>query len=334
MVDSVPAASLPAGLPLDCLVQVVHLPLGDQGEDSFAYNFSLPALHTQAVFDGCGGSGAWQYSEYRGATGAFVSSHIVARVYLDWFNALDPSALPGADHLALSFHDAAEAALKKAEQSCAPMRVSGSLVKSFPTTASVALVRRADASSLSLTALNAGDSRVYFLTPASGLVQLTDDDSRGNPDPLESLRAGAPMSNLISASSPFEIRAREVRVPLPCAVICASDGVFGFLRSPMDFEYVLLDSLRRASSFSVFEEALKQAVVRVTGDDSTCLVSFYGFDSLARAQQLLRPRYLHVASLIRMLDNAGSEAEISEVMAKIWPEYKAATVFSCMRKQE
>ena len=329
-----PVTSLPASLPLDCMTQVVHLPLGDRGEDAFAYNINHPALHTQAVFDGCGGSGAWHYPEYREATGAFVSSHVVAQTYLDWFASLDPAALPDPEHLAGSFHDAAEAALKKAEKSCAPMRVSGSLVKSFPTTASVALIRRADASSLSVIALNAGDSRVYFLTPDSGLVQITDDDSRGNPDPLESLRAGAPMSNLISASSPFGIRSVEVRVPLPCAVVCASDGVFGFLRSPMDFEYVLLDSLRRATSFAAFEEALKQAVVRVTGDDSTCLISFYGFDSLARAQQLLRPRYLHVASLVRMLDSSGSEAETAEIMAKIWPEYKAATVLSCARKQE
>lgn len=321
-------------LPLDCVTQVVHLPLGDQGEDAFAYDFSLPSLHTQAVFDGCGGSGAWQYPEYRNATGAFVSSHVIAREYLDWFRSLNPDDPQNPEQLAASFHDVSEAALKKAENSCAPMRVAGSLVKSFPTTASVALIRETGASSLSLTALNAGDSRVYYLTPADGLVQLTDDDSRGNPDPMESLRVSAPMSNLVSASSPFKIRAREVRIPLPCVVICASDGVFGFLRSPMDFEYILLDSLRLASSFAAFEDALKQAVVRVTGDDSTFLASFYGFGSLAQAQQLLRPRYLKVASLIHELDAAGSEAETAEILSRIWPDYKAATVYSCAPKQE
>ena len=102
----------------------------------------------------------------------------------------------------------------------------------------------------------------------------------------------------------------------------------------MDFEYILLDSLMRAGSFGSFEEIFKQAVMQVTGDDSTCIAAFYGFGSITRVQELLRPRFLEVSSLIRTLDSAVSEAEMMTDMARIWKDYKTATVFSCMRKQE
>lgn len=59
---------------LDCYLEIVHKPLKEKGEDAFAYNFESDAVHYQAVFDGCGGSGSWQYAEYKNATGAFSGS--------------------------------------------------------------------------------------------------------------------------------------------------------------------------------------------------------------------------------------------------------------------
>ena len=75
---------------LECIVEIVHKPLGEKGEDAFAYSFEKDTVHTQAVFDGCGGSGSWQYAEFKNATGAFVSAQSMAKAYLDWFNKLPP----------------------------------------------------------------------------------------------------------------------------------------------------------------------------------------------------------------------------------------------------
>ena len=315
---------------LDCVVTVAHKPLGDQGEDAFAFDFTRRSLHAQAVFDGCGGAGAWRYPEFFDRTGAFVSAQTMARTFLDWVSGLD-SALDDPSALAESFRAMAEATLKDLKGRASPMGVSGTLVKAFPSTASVALLRPAGEGAVELTALNVGDSRVYFLTPGQGLVQLTRDDTRGRPDPMESLRESAPLSDMLNADKPFAVKASRVVLPMPCAALCASDGMFGFLRSPMDFEHLLLDCLMRADSVSAFEQDLRDRVVAVTGDDSTCVLSFYGWGSLPDMKRALADRYRAVGALVAQLDAAAPE-ELDALMDRLWDEYKEGDVYDERRE--
>lgn len=309
---------------LDCVVTVDYKPLGNQGEDAYCYDFTDAGLHAQAVFDGCGGAGAWRYPEYYDRTGAFVAAQTMARSFPEWLAALK-GELPEPPALAESFRAAAKDALTELKQNAAPMGVSGTLVKAFPTTASVALMRPA-AEGLELTVLNSGDSRVYFLTPDRGLVQLTKDDSRGHPDPMESLKESAPLSDMLNADKPFEVKAMRLTLPMPCAVLCASDGMFGFLRSPMDFEHLLLDELMRADSLSAFEKAVKAKIVAVTGDDSTCVMSFYGWGSLDAMKRSLAGRHRIVADLIAQMDAAAPD-ERDEVIHRLWADYKQNAIY-------
>lgn len=317
---------------LGSFAEICYKPLGEKGEDALAYNLSRLDMHAMAVFDGCGGAGAWKYPEYRNASGAFVAAQSMAELFLAWFDSQSVSALAAPGELADSFHHAADERLQALKRRCAPMGVAGSLVKSFPCTASVAITAREERDSILLTALNAGDSRVYFLSPSCGLIQLTQDDSRGHPDALQNLRDNAALSNLLNADKPFQVSVRQARIKLPCAVICATDGAFGFLRSPMDFEHMLLKALLSASSMAAFEQLFESAVREATGDDSTCLLSFYGWNSYDGLKDDLQQRFAYVQRLIDRMDDAGEDrAAAEQVILQTWQAYKKQTVWDEMQ---
>lgn len=312
---------------LTFIAGVDHRPLGDQGEDAYVYRFDGAGLHAQAVFDGCGGSGSWKHADYGNASSAFVAAQSMAAFCHRWVETILEAELADPPLLAERFRRESSAYLRQLKAQSAPMGVSGTMIKAFPCTASIALMEPRPGS-LTLTALNAGDSRVYFLTPRHGLVQLTSDDSRGNPDPMRSLRESAVLSNILSADKDYKIRWRQVQLEGPCAVICATDGMFGFLRSPMDFEYLLLESLMKATSVEDFEARFKEQIVRVTGDDSTCVMAFYGFDSLENTQALLADRFHRVAEIIRALDEVkGNVQEMNAAIDQAWEAYKPAAMY-------
>lgn len=304
-----------------------HRPLGDKGEDAYAFDFAHHQFHVQAVFDGCGGAGAWKYPEFKNATGAFVAAQMMAGTFQHWCTSLTLEMLSNPSLAADSFHSAAEQSLQDCKAKCAPMGVTGSLVKAFPCTATISIQEYRDPHHLQVTALNAGDSRVYILTPQDGLLQFTKDDSRGNPDPLESLRDSVPLSNLLNADKPFRITPSSVTVPLPCAIICATDGMFGFFRSPMDFEYILLDTLVHARTIHEFEDNFKKRVVEVTGDDSTCIASFYGFHNMNEVRTKMNGRYKQITQMIQDIDHAGRErAAVEAAIYQQWSTYKQQTI--------
>lgn len=322
--------AIPGRPVLDCFLEVFYSPRGDKSEDAFAYSFEKTSIHSQAVFDGCGGSGSWKYAEFKNATGALVAAQSIAREYLAWLNSLTPEQLPDPERVGESFHAMADKTLSGLKNSCAPMKVSGSLVKAFPCTASAAIMT-GDENDLYLTTMNAGDSRVYFLTPQTGLVQLTNDDSAGNPDPMESLRESAPMTEMLNADKPYTIKTRRLKLACPCAILCATDGVFSYVRSPMDFEYLLLDALMNSDSFALYEEKLKERIGKITGDDCACVISFYGWGSFENTRKKLKSRYDGLKSIVASLDAAMETGTLDRELERIWAEYKTQTVFDEMQ---
>ena len=73
-------------------------------------------------------------------------------------------------------------------------------------------------------------------------LQCTRDHLRGDPDPFESLYRDRPLSALISADAPVALSLRRLRVPKPCVLLVATDGAFGCLPTPMEFEMLLLNT--------------------------------------------------------------------------------------------
>ena len=304
---------------------IAHSPLAEKGEDSYAYDFTQPRVHAQAVFDGCGGAGAWPYAEFGNASGAYVAAQAMAEAFLTWSARLAPG-MPAAE-MAESFRVLAQDTLTGLKDKCAPMGVSGSLVKAFPCTAAVAVQQMASLNRMTLTTLNAGDSRVYYLTPDDGLVQVTRDESRGNPDPMQSLRDSAPLSNLLNADKHFRVTPFQVELPLPCAVICCSDGMFGFLRSPMDFEHLLLHTLLHARTIAEFEQEFRSQIAAVTGDDSTCVISFYGWKDMTHIRTSLKRRYEYISSVVGQLNAIRDDrAALESALVAHWQIYRKDTL--------
>ena len=310
----------------DTYALIDHRPLGERGEDTFALNFRRDDIHTLAVFDGCGGSGAWKYPEFGNATGARVAAQTVSPEYLKWFDGIGPDDASDPGALARNLEKHMTGVLSGLKELAAPMGIVGNLVKSFPTTAACAVITDAPDGGIRLTALNAGDSRVYFLTP-DGLVQMTRDDSRGNPDPLETLRANPPMSTMLNADKPFTVTASRADIPGPCAVMAATDGVFGYVRSPMHFEYMLLKALDGAKTVYGFEEKLKEDVVRITGDDSTCVMSFYGWKSLSAVQRAMKPRLEAVRKAVEAVDALTDREAREAELQRQWALYRKTTLY-------
>lgn len=316
---------------LDNYALLCHKPLGDRGEDAYAFNFGRRDIHMFGVFDGCGGSGAWKYPEFHNATGAFVAAHSIAKVFLNWSNKISIEDCADAERIANQFYDISSETLTALKQSCAPMGVSGSLVKSFPCTASVALVTQISNNTINMISLNVGDSRVYILSPTYGLIQVTKDDSRGGADPLDSLRSNPPLSDLLNADKPFKVKMRQISVQAPCAIMCATDGVFGFVRSPMDFEFILLDSICKANTISEFETLFRSAIVKLTGDDSTCILAFYGFGNYQAIKMSLANRFKKMSLMISEIDHANDPSAIEKEIHEQWETYKKTTVYDEMQ---
>ena len=314
-------------LALDAVAKIIHKPLGEKGEDAYCWDISRPDAHTFAVFDGCGGAGAWKDPEYMNATGAFVAAQKAAKNHLSWFRTFSPADVESPQILSQIYGRSCLQFLRQLKNECSPMGISGTLPKSFPCTASAALVTRGANDTILLTAMNAGDSRVFYLTPG-GLVQLTWDDLRKNPDPLENLMQNAPLSNMLNADVPFSVKIRQVLIKQPCAVLCATDGVFGYVRSPMHFEYMLLQALSQAETVSGFEDAFQREVASVTGDDSTCLAAFYGWDGLRKS---IRTRLEKIDEMIRFIHAASSTSESDERIRRCWAEYRRETIFDEMK---
>jgi serine/threonine protein phosphatase PrpC len=154
-----------------------------------------------------------------------------------------------------------------------PSRVKSSLIKLLPTTA--AIIDCFNYKSSTDQARNgcyalfiwAGDSRGYIFDHQDGLMQVTQDDSYFDNDALASLRNDPPMTNYINASTDFFLHSCVIRVKPDQLLLTATDGCFGYLKSPMHFEHVLLETMQKADSWESWKSHLIQELAAVAADD-------------------------------------------------------------------
>jgi hypothetical protein len=140
---------------------------------------------------------------------------------------------------------------------------------------------------LEVTARWAGDSRCYVLTPGQGLHQISEDDTEVR-DILDLLIDDQPMVNLVSASTEFAVNTRCIAaVALPCVVLCATDGFFGYVATPALFEHVLLGELRQSRDLGDWAHRLTARVRDYTADDASLCLAAFGFGTF----HLLRDRF-------------------------------------------
>lgn len=308
----------------DSLLQVatvIYGPAGEKCEDACSYSFANADIHYAGVFDGCGGLGSKRYERLGNKTGAFISSQTCAMVFNDemkkstYNRCIDDAFV---SRLKMSFLSM----LKRHEQQYGQQNgLIGSMVRTLPSTGSMVIVTkdRDDTDELHLDIIHAGDSRVYIMRPNEGLQQVTRDELAGNPDALQNLYVSAPMTNVINIDKDFSLTHISFSLEMPFAVLCASDGVFGYVKTPMHFENNVLEYLETADSFENFEKAFFTGLTKITGDDSTAIMPFYGWSSFDQLKAAFSKRHRFVSGLCRSVEEDMSD----ETIDSAWAQYKA-----------
>jgi serine/threonine protein phosphatase PrpC len=312
----------------------------DQGEDSDPILRDGPDLGLVGVFDGMGGAGGTVYETPEGRrTGAYLASRIardvVERRMLDL---LEPDWHLNGGSAASDLQRSVQQALKErlAELNPAPSGLRSRLIRALPTTMALVALQRTQPGGRTWAShvFWAGDSRAYVFEPG-GVRQLSTDDLRDPSDALTNLRRDSVVSNAMSADTEFHVNYRRVELRAPFLVVCATDGCFGYVRTPMHFEHLVLSRLLEARNTEGWSSSLQAEIAAVTGDDAAMSTLGVGAD-FKEFQKLFAPRVAELASdfvePIDQLTNAVARAE-QELQAlrsrqldettKRWNQYKS-----------
>ncbi|HYP45148.1 MAG TPA: protein phosphatase 2C domain-containing protein [Propionibacteriaceae bacterium] len=266
----------------------------DHGEDSDPILRDGPDLGLLAVFDGMGGAGGTVYDTDDGPrSGAYLASRIardvVERRMLqllvpDW-NLKGEAA---AEDLRRSVQEALQERLTELKAPKSGLR--SRLLRALPTTmAAIALQRTHRSGSRWLCHVFwAGDSRAYVFEPG-GARQLMTDDLRDPSDAMTNLRRDSVVSNAMSADTEFHVNYRRVELEAPFLLVCATDGCFGYVPTPMHFEHLVLAPLPTTRTVRAWSETVQREIAAITGDDAAMAVMAVGAD-LDELKSLYAPR--------------------------------------------
>ncbi len=233
-----------------------------------------------AVFDGAGGAGASIAHELPGGprrSGAWVGARVARSATESWFRATvagrgSGSGGPAGDAATLSRHMTRLLAPMRPDR---PSRLVGGVRRELPTTMAAVRYRRAG-SRVGCRVLWAGDSRAYLLSSGTGLQALTRDHT-AETDALEQLVQDPPMTNVICADRAFRIDQSDTSFELPCVLVCATDGFFGYVDTPAHFERHLLRALQDARDTADWADLLCARVAEYTGDDASLTAVALGY---------------------------------------------------------
>jgi serine/threonine protein phosphatase PrpC len=294
----------------------------DQGEDSDPILRDGPDLGLLGVFDGMGGAGGTVYETPEGRrTGAYLASRVARDVVeQQMLDLLEPDWHLNGKAAARNLQHSVQQALKLRLQELnpAPSGLRSRLIRALPTTMALVALQRTQPGGPTWAGhvFWAGDSRAYVFEPR-GASQLSTDDLRDPGDALANLRRDSVVSNALSADTEFHINYRRVELQSPFLVVCATDGCFGYLRTPMHFEYLVLRHLLEARNTEAWSSTLQDEISAVTGDDAAMSTLGIGAD-LKEFQKLFAPRVAELASnFIEPLD------ELSDAITRAEHELRA-----------
>ena len=265
------------------------------------------------VFDGCGGLGSRVCPKAQNKTEAFLASRAIGNAVKLWF---DYCCDKNQFELEL-LERIIKINLEEIGKYCndTTFAVKGSLVKSYPSTMAVILSYIIHGKVLT-EHFWAGDSRTYFLD-SNGLAQISTDDIIGG-DALENLTQDGALTNLISLSGKYIIHNKSLELLHPTLLIAATDGCFGYVSSPMEFEYILLSTLFQSNSVEEWRVSLQDITSSLSGDDQTIAIEAIGFSSFSAMKKHFLNRYKYIEEIERY-----HEDEIdSRVIQRLWNDYK------------
>ena len=291
------------------------------GEDSYSHIVN-ERYGFFGVFDGCGGIGSRKYEEFDNKTGAYIASRVVSDMSYEWFMDFCNRGEPLSEHLICGLlEDMREFLIENlviVDACVKTTAIKGSLTKKFPTTSALALCEYQQGF-LEVCFVWAGDSRGYVLTK-DGLVQVTIDDVSGNMDAMSNLSDDGRLTNVISANGDFKLNHKIITISQPTILITATDGCFGYFSTPMEFEYMLVETLTMSYNLENWQGRLDQYIRQYTGDDYTMCITICGYKKFSALKKayISRKQQLYT-DYISKLNTANLDKK-----NKLWKQYKKA----------
>ena len=264
-----------------------------KGEDSFCCSMSGETSFT-AVFDGSGGMGFRQCPGIGNKTEAYLASRFASGAVYDWYSDHGSSPFKSDDDLLRSLDGYIRSEMKFGDKyNKRNLKIGGSLVRDFPTTIAMSYIEMRGGSII-LHVIWAGDSRVYLID-GRGLAQLSVDDVYMT-DAFDNLSDDGAMTNVLSSDGNFVLHHKTIKLSEPATVITATDGCFGYIPSPMEFEYLLLDCFMKSGSIDDYKFRLKEAIGEVTGDDFALGFTAINYGSFAKMRSMYENRLQYLTS--------------------------------------
>ena len=272
------------------------------------------------VFDGMGGAGAKSCPRFDGKTEAYIASRVTGDAFVRWFEngcetgRWQPETLKS--RLVSELEDCRAAVGERS-------MLVGGIKKEFPTTAAAGICRIGDRR-IEIELFWAGDSRVYLLN-TQGLAQLTEDDL-GGIDAMENLRSDGALTNMVNLTQDFTIHRAHLSMDRPGVIFAASDGCFGYLSTPMEFEYLLLETMMSSNRVrsvpggpgDSWTDNLISAIGEVAGDDYSLSGYSIGFGPFGEMKKAFSPRARELyGSFIAPLKNADYQRKL-----ELWHQYE------------
>ena len=311
---------------------VINVPKKEgKGEDADPISFSTMDLCVTGVFDGMGGAGATEYTNKNGThTGAYIASREVKKICEEFIKQNIDSEF-NIDVL----KQAIQKGLDKTREvwDIKPSGLRSSMIRTLPTTLAMISAKRKE-NGIHVMSYWSGDSRNYILAK-NGLKQVSVDELVSPQDPLENLRNDAALSNCISQDRKFEITTKDCGVFYePIIIISATDGCFGYLKSPIHFEYLLLSTLMNSNNIEDWKVEIINNLKDVSGDDFSISILFVEND-FTYWKSIMKERFDFIKKLyidpIDMLEQelyytknriSQLEEELYNKVSESWYEYK------------
>jgi len=280
-------------LSLDFVMSYCKEKIPGHGEDSYCYSFCDNA-GLLGAFDGCGGAGARKHDCYSGHTEAYMASRLCAGSFYDQFRKIFPCNQSAANLTKEFFAPQVKKCLIDygPPKDTSGFQIKGSSVRTLPSTAAVALIQQDSDGSMLVTAIWAGDSRVYLMD-SLGLAQLTIDDTTVA-DPMLNIYEDGILQNILCSDKPMNLHCKTIKMKEPFVVFSATDGCFGYLSTPMEFEGVLLKTLLKSNCISEWENELADVISSVAGDDHTLCLAAYGYGSFSNIHKSFASRFDYI----------------------------------------
>ncbi len=294
----------------------LSFPAGQALNEDHAICLRQAGVRLLAAFDGCGGVGGRRYPQLENRTGAQLASGLYAMCLEEWFfkNASSLPRKQTAETLSALFLNAAKD-YHRQYLADAPSAVTGSMVRTLPSTAAIILQFPGRAA-----LYWAGNTRCYLLTDA-GLKQLTRDDTVTPSDAFESLYLDAPITNYLCADRPFSLHEKRFTLPKQGVLVVATDGAYHALPTPMHFEALLLNTLKGTTLKKQWKQALREALQSRAADDVTLILQPFGFAEYAELAPYFDKRRRHVhQAYILPADQATADTRLA--LKTLWELYR------------